>query len=155
MKRLAVIRVRGTARTRRDVEETLEMLRLTRVNYCTFVNDDASYLGMLQKVKDFVTWGEVDAEDVETILRNRGELEGGKKLTDAYLKEKARQASIKDFAKAFVEGKAELKDIPGLKLFFRLHPPRKGYSGIKRSFKEGGALGARGGEIKNLIYRMR
>lgn len=155
MKRLAVIRVRGMARTSRDTEETLKMLRLTRVNYCALVNDSNSYAGMLQKVKDYVTWGEVDAEDVEMILRNRGELIGGARLTDAYMKEKTKYSSIKEFAKAFVDGRAELKDIPELKLFFRLHPPRKGYSGIKRSFKEGGALGARGAEIKKLIYRMR
>ncbi|MDI6655351.1 MAG: uL30 family ribosomal protein, partial [Candidatus Hydrothermarchaeota archaeon] len=35
MKRIAVVRVRGRTRIRKDIEDTLKMLRLTRVNYCT------------------------------------------------------------------------------------------------------------------------
>ena len=52
------------------------------------------------------------------------------------------------------EGKVVMRDVPGLKPVFRLHPPRKGYEGIKRSFKEGGALGYRGEKINHLIRRM-
>ena len=70
-------------------------------------------------------------------------------------KEKTKFKSIDDFAKAFANFKAELKDIPNLEPVFRLHPPRKGYRKIKRSFSEGGALGYRGKEIGSLLYRMR
>ncbi|MBI5252787.1 MAG: 50S ribosomal protein L30 [Euryarchaeota archaeon] len=153
-KRIAVVRVRGRARVREDVEDTLKMLRLTRVNYCTIIDDREAYQGMLGKIKDYATWGEVDEEDVATILKNRGELAGGEKITDAYVKKNTKHSSINAFAKAFINFKAELQDIPNLNLFFRLHPPRKGYEGIKRSIKEGGALGNRG-KLKELIYRMR
>lgn len=153
-KRIAVVRVRGRARVRRDVEDALKMLRLTRVNYCTIIDDRETYLGMLRKVKDYATWGEVDEEDVATILKNRGELAGGEKLTDAYVKKNTKHSSINAFAKAFINFKAELGEIPNLNLFFRLHPPRKGYEGIKRSVREGGALGNRG-KLKELVYRMR
>ncbi len=156
MKRLAVVRVRGSIDVRGDIRDTFKMLNLTRVNHCTFIDDRPTYKGMLQKVKDYVTWGEVSAEDVEFILRHRGELEGKKKLTDEYVKENTSFESIADFAKAFVEFKAELSDIPKLKKVFRLHPPRKGHKGgIKRSFREGGSLGYRGSEIRNLLYKMR
>jgi large subunit ribosomal protein L30 len=152
--RLAVVRVRGRVNVRKEIEDTLRMLRLTRVNYCALVSDTPSYRGMLQKVKDYVTWGKVDEEDVARLLRNRGELEGGERLTDDYLRRRTRFKSIEEFAREFVAGRAELADIPGLRPFFRLHPPRKGYGGIKRSFKEGGALGYRG-EMKELLHRMR
>ncbi len=155
MKRLAVVRVRGKVHVPREVEDTLRMLRLTRVNHCVFIDDRPTYLGMLQKAKDYITWGEVTAEEVALILRNRGELVGGKKLTDAYVKEHTKFKSIEDFAKAFVDFKAELKDIPNLKPVFRLHPPRKGYRSIKRSFVEGGALGYRGEAMRDLLRRMR
>lgn len=155
MQRVAVVRVRGNIGVRRDIRDTLKMLNLTRVNHCVFIDTRPTYKGMLQKVKDYVTWGEVTAQDVAMILRHRGELEGGKKLTDEYIRENTPFKSIEEFAKAFVEFKAELKDIPKLKKVFRLHPPRKGYEGIKRSFKEGGALGYRGREIGKLLYRMR
>ena len=36
----------------------------------------------------------------------------------------------------------------------RLHPPRKGYEDIRLSFREGGTLGYRGEEIKDLAKRM-
>ena len=36
----------------------------------------------------------------------------------------------------------------------RMHPPRKGYRGIKQSYKAGGDLGYRGKEINSLIKRM-
>ncbi|MEA1904955.1 MAG: uL30 family ribosomal protein, partial [Candidatus Hadarchaeota archaeon] len=54
--RLAVVRIRGSVNVSRDVEETLWMLGLARVNHCVVVHDSSSYKGMLQKVKDFVTW---------------------------------------------------------------------------------------------------
>ena len=61
---------------------------------------------------------------------------------------------MKALAKGLTEGKTVMRDVPGLKPVFRLHPPRKGYEGIKRSFKEGGALGYRGEKINHLIRRM-
>ena len=155
MRRLAVVRVRGKVGVAREVEDTLRMLRLTRVNHCVLIDDRPTFRGMLQKAKDYITWGEVTREEVALILRNRGELEGGRRLTDAYVKEHTSFKSIDDFARAFVEFKAELSDIPGLKPVFRLHPPRRGYRGIKRSFAEGGALGYRGEAMRELLRRMR
>jgi len=154
-RRIAVIRVRGRAKVDGRVKDTLDMLRLDRVNAAVLIDNRPGYLGMLQKVKDYVTWGEVDSEDVALLLRHRGLLRGGERLTEEHVKKNTRFRSIEDFAKEFVEFRAELKDIPGLKPVFRLHPPRKGHGSIKRSYKAGGALGYRGGEIKKLIYRMR
>lgn len=154
MKRIAVVRVRGRAENRKDVDDTLKNLRVTRVNYCSIIDGRESNRGMLFKVKDHVTWGEIDEKDCATILRNRGELQGGKKLTDSHVKENTKYKNIDEFAKAFVDFKAELSEIPGLKKFFRLHPPRGGYGKIKRAWSNGGALGGRT-NMKDLIYRMR
>ena len=61
-----------------------------------------------------------------------------------------------DFVKEFFGFKKELKDIPGVKLFFRLKPPRRGFErgGIKKPFVLGGALGYRKNMINDLIKRM-
>ena len=58
--------------------------------------------------------------------------------------------------KEFFEFKKGIKDIPGLKSFFRLLPPKKGFErkGIKVPFSLGGALGYRKEDINNLIERM-
>jgi large subunit ribosomal protein L30 len=154
-KRIVVIRIRGSVNVNRDIEKTLMNLRLKRVNNAVFIDDRPTYRGMLQTVKDYVTWGEVDQKDVGLILKNRGELVGAGKLTDDYVKKNTSFKSIADFAKSYVEFKAELDAIPDLKMVFRLHPPRKGHRGIKRPFSVGGALGNRRDGIKDLIVKMR
>ncbi len=154
-KRIAVIRVRGTVHVKADIESTLKMLGLKKVNNAVIIDDRPSYRGMLQKIKDYVTWGEVDAEDVALILKNRGEVDGIGALTDEHIKKHTAHKSIDDFAQAFAEFKAELSQIPGLKIPFRLHPPRKGHKGIKRSYAVGGSLGNRGADIKELVHKMR
>ena len=155
-KRLLVIRIRGTIDIHRNTAETLRMLKVKKANNAVFIDDRPSYLGMLQIAKDYVTWGEVDSEDISLILLHRGEVEGIGKLTEEYVKLNTGFKSIDEFAKAFLEFKAELSDIPGLKTVFRLHPPRKGHrGGIKRAFSMGGTLGNRSDKIKELIHRMR
>lgn len=154
MKRIGVVRIRGSVGVNRNIEDALRMLRLARVNHCTIIDDRDSYLGTLKKVKDYVTWGEVGEEEVALILKNRGELAGGKRLTDKHVKETKKFKSIKDFTKSFIKFEAELDDIPDLRPFFRLHPPRKGHGGIKRTFVEGGALGKRD-NMKDILHRMR
>lgn len=154
MKRIAVVRVRGPVSTNRKVKDALRMLRISRVNYCSIIDDRDSYNGTLKKVKDYVTWGPVGEDEVALILKKRGELLGGKRLTDDYIKENTKFKSVEGFVKSFINFEAELDDIPKLKPFFRLHPPRKGHGSIKRSFIEGGALGKRD-SIKDLLYRMR
>jgi len=158
MHRIAVVRVKGKINVNRDIEATLKMLGLTAQNHCVLISDAPSYLGMIQKVKDYITWGSVGKEEVSLLLKMRGELAGvagARTLTDEYLKKNTKFSSIDKFAEAFVGFKAELSDIPGMKRIFRLHPPRKGHRTIKKPFNLGGALGNRGEEIGKLLYRMR
>ena len=46
----AVIRVRGIPDVNYDIEHTMGLLGLTRVNHCVVVPENASTNGMLQKV---------------------------------------------------------------------------------------------------------
>ena len=66
------------------------------------------------------------------------------------------KCSMNEFVKEFFENKKSFKDIPGLKRFFRLTPPLKGFErgGIKKPFSLGGALGYRKDNINDLIKRM-
>ena len=61
---------------------------------------------------------------------------------------------IKEFSIALKNEDVYYKDLKNVKPIFRLHPPRKGYEGIKRTFTVKGALGYRGTEINKLIRRM-
>ena len=153
MKTLAVVRIRGGISINRDIKNTLKMLNLTKVNHCVFIPETKEYKGMLQKVKDYVTWGEIEPGTMVEMIKQRGKLEGDKPVTDKYLKENG-YTSIKKFVEAVVEGKAKYSSLKGVKPVMRLHPPRKGLEGIKRSFAIGGALGCRGKEINELLRRM-
>ncbi|MCD6524039.1 MAG: 50S ribosomal protein L30 [Thermococcus sp.] len=154
MAKLALIRLRSGIRARGEVRDTLAMLRLHRINHLVIVDDTPSYRGMIQKVKDYITWGEIDKETLVKLLRKRGRLVGNKPITDEYVKEKLGM-SIEEFAEKVINGEMKLRDLPNIKPVFRLHPPRGGLKGSKkRSFKEGGALGYRGEKINDLIERM-
>ncbi len=151
----AVVQVRGVVKTRRDIKDTLKMLRLHHINHCVLVPDSPENLGMIRKVKDYVAYGEVDAATMETLLETRGRVVGDAPLTDEYVKANSSYASISELAKALAGGETKLRDIPGLKPVLRLHPPRKGYKTTKRTFPQGGALGYYGQEINTLLYKMR
>jgi large subunit ribosomal protein L30 len=154
MAKLALIRLRSGIRAKGEVRDTLAMLRLHRINHLVLVDDTPSYKGMVQKVKDYITWGEIDKETLASLLRKRGRLIGNKPITDEYVKEKLGM-TIEEFAEKVVNGEMKLTDLPNIKPVFRLHPPRGGLKGgKKRSFKEGGALGYRGEKINELIERM-
>ena len=71
------------------------------------------------------------------------------------MKEKAK-TSVSDFSNDFMSFKTQIKTIPGVKQFFRLHPPIGGFErkGIKKPYSIGGALGYRKEKINNLIKKM-
>ena len=151
----AVVQVRGTVKTRREIKDTLKMLRLHHINHCVIIPDTPAYVGMIRKVKDFVAYGEIESGIVEELLRNRGRLVGDAHLTDEYVKENSQYSGITEFAKALSSGEARLADVPGLKPVLRLHPPRKGYKTTKRTYQQGGSLGYHGENINDLLYKMR
>jgi large subunit ribosomal protein L30 len=150
----AVIRIRGTVNVRGDIKDTLKMLRLTRANHCVVVPETDSYKGMLQKVKDYVTWGEIDAETMARLLYLRGKLVGGNPISESFVREKTDYDSIEDLAKAIVSNEVSMNSIDGLKPVFRLHPPIGGFKKIRRAYSDGGCLGYRGKDINLLLERM-
>ena len=154
MSAVAVIRVRGHAKIRHDAVETMKMLRLHRPNHCVLLPMNTTTKGMLQVVKDYVTWGEVNHETIARMLVKKGEVLGGERLSDDHVKGNSEFTSILSFAKALEKADARLTDVKGLKPVIRLPPPRRGYENVKRPYSVGGAVGYRGAEIAKLIERM-
>ncbi len=150
----AVIRLRGKHDLRRDVEDTLKMLHLTRQNHCVIVPQDPTFQGMLKIVKDFVTWGEVDEQTLAKALLRRGRAVGDKPIDDAFVKAHSKYKSVWDLSQALAKGEARLKDVQDLRPVLRLHPPVKGLRAVKRGYNDGGDLGYRGTAINALIERM-
>ena len=150
----AVLRLRGKGDLRADVKDTLRMLHLTRQNHCSIIPQNPTYLGMLQLVKDHVTWGEVEAEVLAKMLLKRGRRVGDKPIDDAFVKAHSKYKSIWDLSQAIAKGEASLADVGELRPVLRLPPPRRGYRGIKRGYHDGGDLGYRGKAINELLQRM-
>ncbi|MDD2643707.1 MAG: 50S ribosomal protein L30 [Methanobacteriaceae archaeon] len=148
-----VIRVRGSTGVIADIKDTLDLLNLTRISHAVLVEENPSMKGMLQKAKDYLTWGEIDAETLTEIIEKRGKLVGGDKVTEEYLKENTDFSSFEELANALINAEIKAKDI-NMKPVFRLHPPRKGYESIRLTYNEGGTLGYRGEEIIDLAKRM-
>jgi len=150
----AVVKVRGTISAQREARETLEMLRLAKTNNAVLIDDRPSYIGMLYRVQNYVTWGEASKEIVALMLQKRGRLAGGKKLTDEAL-ETLGYKSIDALAEAIASCKVEFQKLPNVQPVFKLHPPKKGFKGkTKKSFAAGGEAGYRGEKISELIKRM-
>ncbi len=150
---VAAVRVRGGVGVRGDIADTLGMLRLRRPNHCVVLPPRDTYMGMLVKAKDYITWGEVEGEVLAQLLAARGRRVGGTPLTETHVREMGYD-SIAALAEAVLQGEANLQRLGDVKPVFRLSPPRKGYGGVKRSFREGGALGDRGPAINELLLRM-
>jgi large subunit ribosomal protein L30 len=153
--RIAIIRIRGNQKIKKEIEDTMRMLRLFKKNHCVIIKNTPQNIGMLKKIKDYVTWGDIDDKTFKLLLEKRGKLPGNKKLTEEYIKEKL-NLNLDTFSKEFIECKKDLKEIPGVKEFFKLTPPLKGFErkGIKTAYSLGGVLGYRKQEINQLIQRM-
>lgn len=151
---VAAIRVRGIVNVKPDIKKTLQLLNLTRVNHCMLLEENPSTKGMLQVVKDYITWGEIDKKVLSKLIIIRGKLEGDKNLTESYIKSATSYDNLDKLSQAIIDKKFKYKDIPSIKPVFRLNPPRKGYEGVKRSFANKGALGYRGEKINQLIEKM-
>jgi large subunit ribosomal protein L30 len=139
----AVVRIRGTVGVRKEVTDTLMMLRLHRINHCVIIPKNQNYDGMLHKARDFITWGEIDKETLEKLISKRGRFAGDKRVKDL--------SYAKELAQFILSGK-RVKET-GIKPVFRLSPPSKGYKSTKALFPRG-SLGYRGEKINELIKRM-
>jgi large subunit ribosomal protein L30 len=153
-KALIVVRLRGDIKAHPNVRKTFDLLKLTRVNHCVVIPKNVNYIGMLQMVKDYATWGEAEAKTLTKVITERGKLIGDKPITDAHIKASTTFATIADFATAITLGKAKYKELKEVKPLFRLHPPMGGIVSVKRSFVIGGDLGNRGPAINALVERM-
>ena len=70
-KKLAVVRVRGLTGVRYDIDATLKKLRLYKKNYCVVVPNTGSYVGMIKKINDYVTWGDIDENTYKELIEKR------------------------------------------------------------------------------------
>lgn len=149
---LAVVRVKGSVDVKKKLEDVMKMLRLTELNRCVVVPEEPSYMGMVVKARDYVTFGKIDFDTFLAMLKKRGRVEGYKKLDEKNIRELGYD-NVEKLAKDIFEGKVKMKDVPKLKLIFRLTPPSGGFKSTKLHYPKGD-LGNRGEAMNDLLKRM-
>ena len=86
--KIALVQVRGGIGLSKKLKDTLSLLKLPKKHSCVIIETTPSTTGMLLKLKDYITWGEINEETVKLLLEKRGRLAGGKQLTNLTLKKK-------------------------------------------------------------------
>jgi large subunit ribosomal protein L30 len=153
-----VIRIRGTADLHPEVRKALDLLRLRRRFAASLYHSSLNGIrDMLRKVEYWATYGEIDKDTLVELLRKRGRLVGDKPLTDEWVRENLGLNGIEELADKLLSGEIHYHRLEkkGVKPFFRLHPPRKGFKkSIKRHYHDNGELGYRSTDINDLVKRM-
>lgn len=154
----AIIRLRGTADVRPEVEHTLFLLRLRQRFAAAIYHDSLPGLyGMLKVAEPWITWGDIDVETLSQLIAKRGRLVGDKPITDEWVRQALKLGGIRELAEKLVAGEIHYHKLEplGVKPFFRLTPPKGGFKGrIKRMIGDHGELGYRGSKINELVLRM-
>ena len=152
---LVAVRIKGKPNVKKEVEKTMQLLKLYKKHSCVILPAKKSVVGMLKKIERYVTWGEINFDVLKMLLQKRGRLPGNKKLTLEYLKDKV-DKDFEGLSRGLIDSKIKIKDVPGLKSFFKLKPPTKGFErlGAKKPYSMGGVFGYRGKEINLLLKRM-
>lgn len=150
---LLVVRIRGNVNVPTRIKDTLIRLNLRRKHNATLVKDTPVVRGMLQRAKDWIAWSSVDKELVVKLLKERGRRTGWKPLTEDYIRELG-FSGFDDLADKLLSGEVSLNKLKGIKPYFALNPPRRGFSKpIRRGYKEGGVLGENP-ELPKIVERM-
>ena len=105
----AVVRVRGSVNVNPKIKETMKLMKLSRVNHCVIIPENETYTGMLNIIKDYVTWGEIDSETTELLLESSGKSSGNSAFSKKHLKEttfKTMKALAKGLRRKFMASKA-------------------------------------------------
>ena len=77
---IAIIRIRGQIGINKDVKETLFRLRLRRKYVCVIIEPTKENLGMIKKIRNFVSYGEISKENYEKLVDKRGKKDKDGKL---------------------------------------------------------------------------
>ena len=148
-----VVRIKGQADVPHWAQTTLKLLKLEKKYRATILPAKENTLGMLNKVKHYVSWQEVDTGLAKELLDKKGRKSGYKKITSEDLGEIGFK-SIDDLATSLAEGKTSLSKLKPLKPWFALAPPRHGFKkSTKRMSGQKGVLG-QNNELATIVRNM-
>ena len=69
--KIAVIRIKGLVGIKKDIKETLNRIRLRKKYSCIVLDSNKENFGMVEKVNDFVAFGEINEEVYKKLQEKR------------------------------------------------------------------------------------
>jgi len=76
---IAIIRIRGQVNIRKEITETLNRFGLKKKYSCVIIEKPKKEeLGMVEKIKNFVAFGEIDNETFKKLVEARGKFSKSK-----------------------------------------------------------------------------
>src|SRR4029077_17379124 len=121
-----VVRMKGTVNTPYWARTTLDLLHLDKRFRATIIPAKDNTKGMLDKIKHYVSWQEIDVSTTKELLEKKARKGGYKKITT----EDVTQLGFKstdELAKSLADGSATLSKLKPLKPWFALSPPIHGF----------------------------
>mgnify|MGYP003347403545 CR=1 FL=1 len=130
---------------------TLELLKLDKKFRATIIPAKDNTLGMLDRIKHYISWQEVSADIAKELFNKKGRKAGYKKISNEDLTQLGFK-SIEELASSISEGKISMNKIKPIKPWFALAPPKRGFKrSTRKTYGEGGVLG----KNKDLIELVR
>jgi large subunit ribosomal protein L30 len=136
---ILVIRISGLVEVSGQINETLSRMRLRRKYSAVLLRESEENLKLLQKVRNFVAYGDIDDSTLALLLEKRGVSIDKKKIDGKVVIEQLKKKDLKDLK---------------IKPFFRLHPPRGGIDSKLHFPLKKGVLGDNKEKINLLVRRM-
>ena len=146
-----VVRMSGQINVPYWAKTTLELLKLDKKFRATIIPAKENTLGMLDRIKHYISWQEVSADIAKELFSKKGRKTGYKKISNEDLT-KLGFKSIDDLASSISEGKLSMNKLKPIKPWFALAPPKRGFKrSTRKTYGEGGVLG----KNKDLIELVR
>lgn len=146
-----VVRMRGTVNVPHWARTTLDLLHLDKKFRATIIPAKDNTKGMLDKIKHYVSWQELDVSTTKELLEKKARKGDYQKITTEDIAKLGFKNSD-DLAKSLVEGTTSLSKLKPLKPWFALAPPKNGFKrNTKKMYGEGGILGSH----KELLVQVR
>ena len=148
-----VVRMHGQINVPHWATNTLELLKLDKKFRATIVPAKDNTLGMLNRVKHYISWQEADANIAKELFAKKARKAGYKKITNEDVTQLGFK-SIDELATSIIEGKSSMNKIKPIKPWFALSPPKKGFKrSTRKTYGEGGILG-QNKELSDLVRSM-
>jgi large subunit ribosomal protein L30 len=174
-----VVRMKGTVNVPYWARITLDSLHLNKRFRATIIPENEQTLGMLRKIKEFVSWASVDDVFVREFVEKKGRVSSTRLLTASTNSAASTptETGVPDNAddqinnsnnknngslntdlgkivSIIFQNEVYLSKISGIKPWFALNPPKGGFKRkSKRSYSQNGILGENK-ELVSIVKRM-